>query len=91
MGFTIKDNILESYEGRDYELSLPDNITEIGSWAFSRKKLLKSIQLGNSVVKFGTSAFSGCESLEAIEIKIAVTRFTVIFQIPNEDWCWCSI
>lgn len=73
MGFTIKDNILESYEGRDYELSLPDHITEIGSWAFSRKKLLRSILLGDNLVKLGRSAFSGCESLEIIEIPESVT------------------
>ena len=73
MGFTIKDNILESYEGRDYELALPEHITEIGSWAFSRKKLLKSIQLGSRLTKLGSSAFSGCESLAAIEIPESVT------------------
>lgn len=73
MGFTIKDNILESYEGRDYELSLPDHITEIGSWAFRGKKLLRLIQIGSNVVKFGNSAFSGCESLETIDIPRSVT------------------
>lgn len=74
MGFTIKDNILESYEGRDYELALPAHITEIGSWAFSRKKLLKSIQLGSRLTKLGRSAFSDCESLETIEIPESVTE-----------------
>ena len=37
MGFTIKDNILESYEGRDYDLVLPDNITEINFLSNSYK------------------------------------------------------
>ena len=73
MGFTIKDNIIESYEGRDYELSLPENITEVGSWAFRGKKLLKSIQIRSGVVKFGSSAFSGCESLVTIDIPESVT------------------
>lgn len=74
MGLTIKDNIIESYEGRDYDLSLPEYITEIGSWAFSHKKLLKSIQLGSRLVKLGRSAFSDCESLETIEIPESVTE-----------------
>lgn len=68
MGLTIKDNIIESYEGRDYELTLPEHITEISSWAFRGKKLLQSIQLGGNLIKIGSSAFSGCESLQTIDI-----------------------
>lgn len=35
MEFTIQDNILKAYEGRDYELAMPEYITSIDSGAFS--------------------------------------------------------
>lgn len=73
MGFTVEDNVLKSYEGRDYALSLPDHITEIGSWAFEHRKLLKTVQMGTRVVKIGRSAFSRCKALETIEIPESVT------------------
>ena len=85
MAFTIKDNIIESYEGRDYELTLPEHITEIGSWAFRGKKLLQSIQLGSNLIKIGSSAFSGCESLKIIEMPESVT------DIGNSCFYGCTI
>lgn len=44
---------------------LPDNIEEIGTYAFARATFLREINIPNSLRKIGSSAFSLCESLES--------------------------
>ena len=44
---------------------LPDNIEEIGTYAFARATFLREVNIPNSLRKIGSSAFSLCESLES--------------------------
>ncbi len=50
------------------EITLGDNITTIGEYAFADCKNLKRVRIGQSVSMLPTGAFSGCESLEKIYV-----------------------
>ena len=52
---------------------LPENLTEIGSVAFSECSSLTSITIPNSVTSIGNSAFWNCYSLTSITIPNSVT------------------
>ena len=54
-------------------LSLPENLTSIGGYAFSECVGLTSIEIPNSVTSIGNCAFSGCIGLRSIEIPNNVT------------------
>ena len=53
-------------------ITIPNNVTEIGSNAFWGCSSLTSIEIPNSVTKIGTDAFYGCSSLTSIEIPNSV-------------------
>ncbi|MCR4889972.1 MAG: leucine-rich repeat protein [Ruminococcus sp.] len=48
--------------------NIPDSVTSIDGWAFSKCKSLKSIIIPDSVTSIGRSAFSYCTNLESISI-----------------------
>ncbi len=60
-----ENNVLVKYneiEGKT-KVIIPNNVVEIGSYAFSHSKILTDIILPTSMVKIGTSAFDGCTNL----------------------------
>ena len=48
--------------------AIPNNVTNIGDWAFSHCSSLTSITISNSITSIGNSAFSHCSSLTSIII-----------------------
>ncbi len=50
------------------DLVVPDNITNIGSYAFYNYPYLNSAIIGNDVTRIGRSAFENCSSLSKISI-----------------------
>ena len=64
------DNTLVS--GCEYT-DIPNNVTSIGSAAFSGCQNLTSIIIPNSVTNIGWTAFSGCKNLTSINIPNSVT------------------
>ena len=72
---------------------LPQNLKEIGGYAFNGCTKLTNITIPKSVTSIGNSAFSGCESLTSIEIPNGVTsigsyafyecRSLTSLEIPN--------
>ena len=52
---------------------IPDDVTAIGSSAFSGCSGLSSIEIPDNVTAIGPSAFSGCSGLSSIEIPDGVT------------------
>ncbi|MBQ7124795.1 MAG: leucine-rich repeat domain-containing protein, partial [Clostridia bacterium] len=54
-------------------VTIPDSVTSIGSYAFFDCTSLKSIVIPDSVTSIGHSAFYGCTSLESIVIPDSVT------------------
>ena len=63
------------YEIREriFTISLPDNITSIGNYAFRNCTNLTSIIIPNSVISIGDGVFQKCESLNSITIPNTVT------------------
>ena len=55
------------------KIILPNNLTSIGVYAFSRCSSLTSISIPNSVTSIGEEAFSSCTSLTSITIPNSVT------------------
>ena len=56
------------------QYTIPDSVTHIGDWVFSRCKTLQSIDIPNSMTHIGDWAFSGCEALQSIDIPNSVTH-----------------
>jgi hypothetical protein len=54
-------------------ITIPDSVTSIGSYAFYNCSSLTSITIPNSVTSIGYNAFEGCNSLTSITIPDSVT------------------
>ena len=61
--FEIENGVLKEYKGTDSEVTIPDSVTEIGSYAFYGCTSLTSITIPDSVTVIGDGAFENCESL----------------------------
>lgn len=60
----------KAYLGRQdiRELRVPAQVHQIGSWAFSHMKNLKTIWLPNRFIAFGRDVFDACKELEEIRL-----------------------
>jgi len=54
-------------------VTIPDTVTSIGTFAFSRCDSLTSVTIPDSVTSIGTCVFSGCDSLTSVTIPNSVT------------------
>ncbi len=59
--------------GVNGDVTIPDSVTYIGSYAFSGCNGLTSVTIPNSVTSIGDDAFSGCSSLTSVTIGSGVT------------------
>ncbi len=66
--FRINDDVLEQYYGASDSVVIPNNVIEIGGFAFCCCETLLSVSIPNSVIEIGDAAFNGCESLKSISI-----------------------
>ena len=57
----------------DQTTSIPEDVINIGEYAFAECKALTSITIPNSVTSIGGSAFRGCSNLTSITIPNSVT------------------
>ena len=76
MGFRIENGVLKKYT-EEYGVTrvvIPDNVTEISSFAFSGCENLTEINIPNSVTSIGEYAFSECRNLDEIIIPKRVTK-----------------
>ena len=67
----IGDHAFAGYAGT--ALAIPDNVTSIGSFAFSECSGLTSVTIGNGVTSIGDYAFGWCDGLTSIVIPDSVT------------------
>lgn len=70
--FSSDQTTLIRYKGQDTHYTIPDNVTEIGYYAFLECSFLTSISIPNSVLTIGVCAFSGCNGLTTIIIPQSV-------------------
>ncbi|MBO5383990.1 MAG: leucine-rich repeat protein [Ruminococcus sp.] len=62
-GFVMgNSHLLYLYKGDESHIDIPDNVIEIGDWAFSYENLT-SITIPDSVKKFGKNVFYDCKNL----------------------------
>ena len=79
--FNKELNVIECYpEGISEELySIPDSVTEIGSFAFSDCTSLHSVIISDSVEKIDFNAFKNCTSIKSISIPSSVLTIECLF------------
>lgn len=57
------------------EVSLPNSLKELGSWAFADCEQLKAITIPDGVTRMGGGVFWDCKNLEHVVIPASVTTF----------------
>ena len=60
--FLIQDDVLIGYFGDETDVHIPENVSEIGSYAFKNRKI-RSVSFPDSVLRIDNSAFHNCTSL----------------------------
>lgn len=97
--FSISDEgVLTAYNGTEYNISIPDNVSTISEDAFGASPVaseIKTIKLGKSVESIDTQAFVSLTALESIEVPEENTNYkfldgvlfkndnTLFFCMPN--------
>ena len=78
--FAVRAGVLESYNGNDPVVYVPDGITAIGAQAFKDKVNIHRVVLPEGVTEIQSAgsgmwgAFFGCTSLESVELPNSLTR-----------------
>lgn len=80
----IKDGILKNCFGSQEHIVVPDEVTEIGEWAFEFCDHLRTVVLPKGLKRIDDCAFAGCDCLESIAIPEGVT------EIGREAFCGCE-
>lgn len=68
----VGDGVLIDYNGKDSQVTIPDNVKYISS-AFDVNDVVNSIILPESVIIIGENAFSKCSSLKSVNVPNSVT------------------
>lgn len=66
--YDIAADRLISYIGTSEKPTIPDNVTKIGSCAFSNKNAIKNIVIPDHIEQLYPTSFNGCENLETVHI-----------------------
>lgn len=66
-GFRIENGKLISYTGDDLQITIPDEVTEIGNRAFINSGIRKAV-IGDSVKIIGEEAFKDCKTLMEVSL-----------------------
>lgn len=64
--FVINNNVLTDYRGNERIISIPEGVTQIASYVFSRKFVIRSVTIPASTWRICAAAFSGCVNLEKV-------------------------
>ena len=73
--FEIKDGtVLVKYNGKDKHVSVPDQITKIGSNCFTNNENVVSVALPDTLQEIEAAAFIGCMNLQSVDIPDSVTQ-----------------
>lgn len=71
--FSVIRGVLVEYRGNETELlSMPEGITEIGTYVFDKNTRLTKVVIPDGVTKIGNGAFSGCSNLKEVKIPESV-------------------
>lgn len=78
--FVINNNVLTDYRGNERIISIPEGVTQIAPYAFSRNVTLNSVTIPASTWRIGSAAFSGCVNLEKVILQDNIRTI--------EDWAF---
>ncbi len=70
--FIVKDDVLIAYMGDKTDVSIPENITEIGENAFLNDTGIESVVFPTGLTTIGRYAFCGCTGLKSITLPDSV-------------------
>ena len=73
-GSTGTNRLYACPQGRKGEITVPDGVTEIGSYAFNRCAGITSVKLPDSVERIRNGAFGDCTALASVNIPSSVTE-----------------
>lgn len=66
--FVIENTVLVNYTGDEETVTVPDNITAIGTGAFKNNTTVKNIILPGGITNIDSYAFSRCSALESVNL-----------------------
>jgi len=72
--FEIKNGVLLHYWGKGSHVAIPDGVTKIGKYAFSKCYSLTSVTIPDGVTSIGEDAFSYCYVLTRVTIPASIVR-----------------
>ena len=72
--FEIEDDVLITYLRNEEEVYIPENVKEIGQYAFNNKDNLTIVHIPVSMKVIGKGAFENCESLVDVNIPDGVEK-----------------
>lgn len=74
--FIVQDGVLKRYTGSAAEVTVPEGVTHIGTYAFSDCVGLTSVTIPNGVTSIMVRAFEGCTSLNSVTVSDSVTSIS---------------
>ena len=72
-GFTISDNVLVKYKGKERDIAIPAGVRMIGPSAFAGNPFVKTVIIPDGVTTISRWAFYYCTSLQKVVISQSVT------------------
>lgn len=70
--FEIENGVLVSYHGPGGQVTIPDEVTKIGSFSFYGRADITEVDIPNTVTTIGKEAFFGCTGLQSLAIPSSV-------------------
>lgn len=70
--FQMDGSKLVKYSGTDEDVSIPDDVKEIGEEAFAGNDNIIKVTIGGKVESIGYRAFADCDNLRTIDVKDSV-------------------
>ncbi|MCD8124003.1 MAG: leucine-rich repeat protein [Lachnospiraceae bacterium] len=66
--FLVADGVLLNYTGTEADVTIPDTVTEISSYAFWNNTIVKNVTCPESVTVIDANAFRGCTALTSFTL-----------------------
>ena len=96
--FKIKKGVLAQYNGSDAEITIPDNVSIIGTQAFKHNSNIQQVIIPEGVTRIEVGAFWGCSELSSITIPKSIThiesgafldcgKLKAVHITDIESWC----
>lgn len=90
------DETFEEIQGEGLqEISLPQSLKRVGSYAFYNCRLLKKISFFDSMTDLGAGAFTGCHQIKRLQVTCLQGEESLLrdllMELPEElqvDWRW---